>query len=155
MALVNIEYKYSTKHKRYHINKYNKTLNGYRAWVKQNIPSNLVIQNDDDAKTLKNKRTIVRKEIAELKGIRKAVNQILMGEFDAQTDEILDLLEPIDTGIKKLLDDYKAQKEAEAKVEEAPVEAEEVYTINYSTKNKDHYDKIMALINELEGTNNG
>ena len=59
-----------------------------------------------------------------------------------------------------MLDDYKAQKEAEAKATEeasaeAPVEEEQVYTINYSTKNKDHYDKIMALINELEGTNNG
>ena len=149
MGLVDIEYKYSTKNKRYHINKYNKTLNAYKTWLKQNIPAKVVIQNDNDATAIRKKRTIVRKEIDEIKNTYKAVYSILMGEFDVQKDEIINLLTPVDKNLKQALDDYKASK---AVVTEEQSE-KKLYTLTYETTDFEKYKKVEEFIKELEGEN--
>lgn len=137
--MANITHYYSEEFKNYIIKDYDLVKVDYEHWIADNVHVEVVLANDEDYKRLYKERTNLRKEIDNLKKDKKTIDGIILGTFDTQVGELISMLNKVDEQVTAKLEDYKPK--------------EPVYEIKFKTKNKEHYEKVMALINELKGEN--
>ena len=93
--------------KKYEIKDFNQAVADCKKFIEDNALLNVVIQNDDDKKAVKKARTLVRKKNDEVATLRKNLNELVMGNFNAQAKELEGLLKEADSSLKSKLDDYE------------------------------------------------
>lgn len=134
--MAEITYHYSNESKAFEIANFETTVEDYKKWLSENVHADVVIDSEETYKDIYKERTAVRKELEYVKKVDKTISDIILGKFETQCKEIIGLLKPLDEKLTENLETFKPK--------------EPVYSINFKTKNKEVYDKVMALINELE-----
>ena len=102
-----MNYIYNEEKKQYEIEEYSKALENCKKFIKDNAHLDLVIQNEDDKKIIKNSRTEIRKKNNEIATLRKDLNEIVMGNFNEQAKQLEQELKDADEKLKSKLDTYE------------------------------------------------
>lgn len=137
--MANITHKYSDITKNFEIEKFDATKEAYKKWLKDELHCETIttIKIDDDEmyKSIYQERTKLRKEIDHLKNDKKVINSIILGKFNDQAKEIIDMLEEEDEKVTANLETYKPK----------PV----TYELKVKTKDLALYTKLKEYAIEL------
>lgn len=134
--MANITHYYSNETKTFEIKDFDQTIEEYKKWAQENVHTDVVINDEETYKAIYKERTGLRKEIEAIKSDKRIINDIILGKLEEECKQLLALLKPLDDKLTENLETFKPK--------------EPVYSITFKTKNKEHYDKVAALINELE-----
>lgn len=127
---------YNDNTKTFEISNFDETKKEYENWLAEKIHFNTVIDGEETFKLLYKERTLLNKEIKALKADKRLINNVILGNFNNNCSDILEMLEGALDKLNETLETYKPK--------------EETYEISYKTKSKEKYDKIMNFINELD-----
>ena len=98
---------YDVVNGQYSVQKFDEQLELAKNFIKENAKTNLVIQSEDDLKSVKKSRTVINAKLKEIEDKRKALNEAVMGRYNNESKTIEKLFKETYENLTNKINEYE------------------------------------------------